>query len=528
MIIYGQGARNKLKVGVDKLAEAVSTTLGPKGGNVAIDGDFSTQVVHDGITVAKEVKLTDKFENMGARIVREASSKTNDIAGDGTTTSVILAQAIIEEGIKSISNGTNGMMLRKGLESASGVVVGEIKKLSSKIDTLEEKTQIATISSQSPVVGKMVAEAMEKVGKHGVITVEESRGSDLELEYKEGMRFNKGYLSPYFVTDQDRGEAVIESPLVLVTDIKMTSLQDLVPMLDKMIDVSKNLVIISSEIEGDALTSLVMNKLRGVLNILAIGAPGFGNIRRDMLVDIATITEATFISDESGRKLESVTIEDLGKADKIISTKSDTTIIGGNGDVSSRVKQINAQLKVVSDYEKLKLSERLAKLSGGVAVIKVGANTEAELKELKLRVEDAVHATKAAMEEGVIAGGGTTFLKAREAIKEMKVEGDELIGANILYKALEKPIRLLIRNSGEDEGIILARLYREWEENKRIGFNVITSEFVDMVKEGIIDPAKVARSALENAVSSSVMILSIGCLIMEEDDAKESTEENRS
>ncbi len=521
-IIYGEEARAKLKNGVDALVKAVATTLGPRGRNVGLDKSWGTpQVVHDGVTVAKEIELEDKFENMGAQIVKEAASRTNDVAGDGTTTSVILAQAIIEAGMKSISTGTNAMILRKGLETASDAVVDEIKKLSKKISSRDEKAQVATIAAQNEEVGKLIAEAMEKVGNEGVITVEESKGFELELEYKEGMQFDKGYASPYFVTNTEKMEAVIEDPYILLTDSKISNMQDLLPMLEGFVKVSKNLVIIADDVDGEALATLVVNKLRGVLNVLAVKAPGFGDRRKAMLEDIAVLTGAALISEEMGRKLESTKVEDLGRADRVIADKDNTTIVGGKGnqgDISQRVKQIEAQIDAAtSEYDKEKLQERLAKLSGGVAVVKVGAATEAELKELKLRVEDAVNATKAAVEEGIIPGGGITYLKARKAINEIKLEGDEAVGGKILYEALEKPIRILIRNAGADDGRALADIERKWEDEKNpnIGFNVLTLQYSDMVKDGIIDPAKVARSALQNAVSAAIMILTTDCLVTE-------------
>jgi chaperonin GroEL len=521
-IIYGEEARSKLKNGVDALVRAVATTLGPRGGNVGLDKSWGTpQVVHDGVTVAKEIELEDKFENMGAQIVKEAASRTNDVAGDGTTTSVVLAQAIIEAGLKSISTGTNAMILRKGLESASDAVVEEIRKLSKKISSRDEKAQVATIAAQNEEVGKLIAEAMEKVGNEGVITVEESKGFELELEYKEGMQFDKGYASPYFVTNTEKMESVIEDPHILLTDSKISSMQDLLPMLEGFVKISKNLVIIADDVDGEALATLVVNKLRGVLNVLAVKAPGFGDRRKAMLEDIAVLTGANLISEEMGRKLDSTKVEDLGRADRVIADKDNTTIVGGKGnqgDISKRVKQIETQIETAtSEYDKEKLQERLAKLSGGVAIVKVGAATEAELKELKLRVEDAVNATKAAVEEGIIPGGGITYLKARKAINEVKLEGDEAVGGKILYEALEKPIRILIKNAGADDGRALAEIERKWEDEKNpnIGFNVLTLKYSDMVKDGIIDPAKVARSALQNAVSAAIMILTTECLVTE-------------
>ncbi|MBW6441331.1 chaperonin GroEL [Patescibacteria group bacterium] len=521
-IIYGEQAREKLKKGVEKLAKAVATTLGPKGGNVALDKSWGTpQVVNDGVTVAKEIDLEDKFENMGAQIVKEAASKTNDVAGDGTTTAVVLARAVVNEGLKNISAGTNPMVLRRGLEKASQAVVEEISKISKKISSKEEKIQVATISAQNNQVGEIIAEAMEKVGEEGVITVDESKGFNIELEYKEGMQFEKGYLSPYFVTNAEKMESVIENPYILVTDTKISNMQDMLPLLENLMKVSKDMVIISDDVDGEALATLVVNKLRGVLNILAIKAPGFGDNRKALLEDIAILTGASFISEDTGKKISGVTVEDLGRADRVISGKESTTIVGGKGfekEIKDRVKMIGSQIeKETSTYEKEKLQERLAKLSGGVAVVKVGAATEAELKELKLRVEDAVNATKAAVEEGIVPGGGIAFIRARDALKDLKLEGDEKVAISILEKALEQPIRLLIKNTGMDDGKVLAEIERKVEEekNKNIGYDVLKMDYVDMVESGIIDPAKVTRSALQNAVSAATMIITTECLVTE-------------
>ena len=500
-IIYGDEARAKLKAGVDKLARAVSTTLGPKGRNVALEKSFGApQVVHDGVTVAKEIELEDKFENMGAQLVREASSRTNDIAGDGTTTATVLAQALVEEGLKNVSAGANPMILRKGLEKATIAVVEEIKKLAKPIKSKEEKSQVATNSAQNDEIGALIAEAMEHVGETGVITVEESKGFEMEWEHKDGMQFDKGYASAYFVTNADKMEAEINDPYILVTDTKVTNMQDMLPMLEGLLKQSKNLVIIADDVDGEALATLVVNKIRGTFNALAVKAPGFGDRKKAMLEDIAVLTGAILISEDTGRKLESVTVADLGRAERIVSTKDDTIIVGGMGkenEITARVRQIEAQISTTtSDYDKEKLVERLAKLSGGIAVIKVGAASETELKEKKLRVEDAVNATKAAVEEGIVAGGGVALLRAREAILKLKLEGEEEIGAKALYRALEKPARLIIENAGEDSGKVLANLTRQAldDKNPNLGFNVFTMEFTDMLKAGIIDPAKVTRS----------------------------------
>lgn len=519
-IIYGNEARQKLKAGVDALANAVSTTLGPKGRNVAIQKSFGApQVVHDGVTVAKEIELEDAFENMGAQLVRQASEKTNDIAGDGTTTSMVLAQALVAEGLKNVSAGANPMILRRGLEAATAKVVEEIERNSKKITTKEEKAQVATISAQNEEIGKLIAEAMAHVGDNGVITVEESKGFGMELEYKDGMQFDKGYASPYFVTNAERMEAEIENAYILVTDQKITNIQDILPMLEGLMKVSKNLLLIADDIEGEALATLVVNKLRGTFNPLAVKAPAFGDRKKAMLEDIAALTGATFISEDTGKKLSNVTVEDLGQAERVVSTKDETIIVGGAGDkkaVDARIAQIKKQIEnTSSDYDKEKLMERLAKLAGGVAVISVGAATETELKEKKLRVEDAVNATKAAVEEGIVAGGGITLLHAREAIKSLNLEGEEEVGARIVYNALERPTRKIIENAGMDSGRVLAEIERKAidEKNKNIGIDVISGEYVDLLKAGITDPTKVTKNALKNAVSVATMILTTECLV---------------
>jgi len=519
-IIYGEEARTKLKKGVDALANAVSTTLGAKGGNVALEKAWGApSVVNDGVSIAKEIELEDKFENMGAQLVKEAASKTSDVAGDGTTTATVLAQALVDEGLKNVSAGANAMILKRGLEKASEVAVSEIKKLSKKISSKEEKAQVARIAAQNEEIGNLIAEAMAKVGDNGVITVEEGKGFEMELEYKEGMQFDKGYASPYFVTDAEKMEAMIEDPYILVTDLKVSNLSEMLPMLENLIKVSKNLVIIAEDIDGEALATLVVNKLRGTFNALAIKAPGFGDRRKSMLEDIAILTGATFISEETGRKLDSATIEDLGHAERVISDKDNTTIVGGKGSakaIKDRIKQIESQIKSTSSsYDKEKLEERLAKLSGGVAVVNVGAATESEMKEKKLRVEDAVHATKAAVEEGIVPGGGVVFLRIRGALSKLKLEGDEATGAKILYEALEKPTRLIAQNAGADSGKVLAEIERKSKEGKNpnVGFNVLSMKYADMVKDGIIDPAKVARCALQNAVSVANLIITTECLV---------------
>ncbi len=525
-IIYDDAARQKLKAGIDKLARAVVTTLGPKGRNVAMEKSWGApQVVHDGVTVAKEVDLKDPFENMGAQLVKEAATRTNDVAGDGTTTATLLTQSIVNEGLKNISAGANPMILRRGLEEASKKVVEEIRELSVEISTKEERAQVATISAQSEEIGEIIAEAMEKVGDDGVLTVGDSKGIEMELEYKEGMQFDKGYASPYFVTDSEKMIAEIEDPYILVTDLKVTSIQELLPMLENLVKVSKDLVILADSIEGEALATLVVNKLRGTFNALAIEAPGFGDRKKATLEDISVLTGATMVSEDTGRDLASVTVDDLGRAEKVLSTKDDSTIVGGKGDkekIEARVSQIKTQIdQTDSDYDAEKLKERMAKLSGGVAVINVGAATETELKEKKLRVEDAVNATKAAVEEGIVPGGGVAFYRAREAIKDLKLKDDAETGAHILHAALDKPIRRLIENAGRDAGEVLAGMDQHAESSdykgkkENVGFNVMTLEYGDMIEEGIIDPAKVTRTALQNAVSVANMVLTTDCLIAE-------------
>jgi len=519
-ILYGEEARNKLKNGVDALANAVSTTLGALGGNVALSKSWGApQVVNDGVTIAKEIDLLDPFENMGAQLVKEASSKTNDVAGDGTTTATVLAQALVAEGVKNISAGANSMVIKKGLERASALAVGEIKKLSKLITSKEERVQVATISAQSEEIGRLIAEAMEKVGDRGVITVEEGKALHMELDYKEGMQFDSGYLSAYFVTESEKMLAEINNPYILVTDQKVSNLQELLPMLENLLKVGKNLVIIAEDVDGEALATLVVNKLRGTFNVLAIKAPGFGDRRKEMLTDISILTGATFITQDIGRKLDSVTVEDLGTAERVISSKDTTTLVGGKGvqkELLARIRQIENQIKsTTSEYDKEKLNERLAKLSGRVAVISVGAATEVEMKDKKLRVEDAVNATKAAVEEGIVPGGGVALLRIMDSIKnlEKSLEGDEATGVSILYKSLEKPTSLIVKNAGLNSDRILSELERRSVTEKNIGFDVLKMEYVDMVKAGIIDPAKVTRSALQNAVSVASMIITTECLV---------------
>ncbi len=519
IIIYNHDARDKMKKGVDKVADAVGSTLGPLGRNVALEKSWGgPTVTHDGVTVAKEIELSDKFENMGAKLVTEAASKTNDVAGDGTTTATILAQALVDTGLKNIAAGANPMLIRRGLEESVKLVTAEIKKMAKPIKTKTEQAQIATNSAQSEEIGKMIADAMEKVGNDGVITVEEGRSLGMELETKDGLNFDQGYLSPYFVTDPDKMVAEIGDAYILITDKKIGNIQDLVPMLENLVKVAQNLVIIADDVEGQALATLVVNKLRGSLKVLAVKAPGFGDRRKAMLEDISIVTGGKVISEDTGRKLDSVTIEDLGRADKVISTKDDTTIVGGKGSrqaISTRESQLRKEIeKTTSDYDKEKLQERLAKLVGGVAIISVGAATESEMKEKKFRVEDAVNATQAAVAEGIVPGGGIAYLKARAVLRNSMMEGDQKVAASILYEALERPFRKLLQNAGMEPG----RYIKEVEENlnKNMGVNVISGEITDLIKAGVIDPAKVIRSAVENAVSVTINILTTDALIADE------------
>lgn len=518
-IKYGKEARASLIEGVNKLANAVTTTLGPKGRNVALDKKWGApNVVHDGVTVAKEIELEDPFENMGAQLVKEASSKTSDVAGDGTTTATLLAQSIINSGVKQVESGINPMIMRYGIEKGVDAVVEEIKKLAQAVkDT--DVAKVATISAQSEEIGKLISDALSKVGKDGVVTVEEGRGIEMSVEYKEGMEFDKGYASAYFVTNPDKMEAEIEDPYILITDKKVSNIQELVPMLENLVKVSKNLVIIADEIEGEALALLVVNKLKGTFNSLAIKAPGFGDRRKEMLEDIAILTGGTVISEDTGMKFENVTPEMLGRADKVWADKENTRVIGGKGDkkaLEARVAQIKRAIdSTTSDFDKEKLQERLAKLSGGVAVINVGAATEVEMKDKKERVTDAVAATKAAIEEGIVPGGGVTLLKVRKvlpALKEKMRTNDEKIGVEILFEALAEPIKLIAKNAGAEDGVVLQKV----EENKAdidFGFNVMNMEYGSMIKAGIIDPAKVTRSAVQNAASVGMMVLTTEALV---------------
>jgi chaperonin GroEL len=517
---FTQEARASLKAGVDKMANAVKTTLGPKGRNVAVDKKFGAPTVtHDGVTVAREIELENPFENMGAQLLKEAATKTNDIAGDGTTTSVVIAQAIVTEGLKNIAAGANPMLLKRGLEKGVDAVVAELKSQAVEVKGKEEIANIAGISAADAEIGELIAEVHDKVGRDGVITVEESKGLEFEKEYVEGMQIDRGYISAYFVTNADRMEAVIEDAYILITDKKISAITDILPVLEKLVQVSKNLVIVAEDIDGEALATLVVNKLRGTINVLGVKAPGFGDRRKAMLEDIAILTGGKVISEEVGRKLDSTTVADLGRARRVTSTKDETTFVEGHGSqeaILGRVKQIKALIEeTTSDFDKEKLNERLAKLAGGVAIIRVGAATEIELKEKKHRVEDALSAARAAVEEGILPGGEVALLNAVKALDKVKAEGDELTGVNILRRALEEPFRQLVANAGQDGGVMLEGVRRKQAESKSgtWGYDVIKNEIVDLVKTGIIDPAKVTRSALENGASVAAMILTTEALI---------------
>ncbi len=519
---FNEEARKSLKVGIDTLANAVKTTLGPKGRNVALDKKFgSPTVTHDGVTVAKEIELEDPFENMGAQLLKEAALKTNDVAGDGTTTATVLAQAIVNEGLRNVAAGANPMLLKQGIEQARDVIVESIKSSVREITGKEDIARVAAISAADREVGDLIADVMDKVGKDGVITVEESKGLQFEIEYTEGMQFDRGYISPYFVTNTERMEAELDDPYILITDKKISSVQDMLPVLEKALQASssKAFVVIAEDVDGEALATLVLNRLRGTLNVLAVKAPGFGDRRKEMLRDIATLTGGTVISEDIGRSLESATLEDLGRARRVVSTKDETTIVEGAGseeEIKGRIDQIKAQVETTtSDFDREKLQERLAKLSGGVAVVKVGAATETELKEKKHRVEDALNAARAAVEEGLVPGGEIALLQTVSTLDKIEATGDVLTGVNILRRALEEPMRVLAQNAGLDGSVIISEVRRrqENEGNTNIGFDVIRGEYGDMYEWGITDPAKVTRSAVENATSIAAMILTTGALI---------------
>jgi chaperonin GroEL len=521
-IAFSEDARRHLQRGVDILANAVSTTLGPKGRNVALDKKFGAPTVtHDGVTVAKEIELEDPYENMGAQLLKEAASKTTDIAGDGTTTSTVLAHAIVTEGLKMMAAGYNPMMLKRGIEQATEAVVESLRKSAQKIETKAEIASIATNSAADAEIGQLIADVMDKVGKDGVITVEESKSLQFETEYVEGMQFDRGYSSAYFITSPELMEAVINEPSILIYDKKISAAVDIVPVLEKLVLTGKrDLVIIAEDVDGEALATLVLNKLRGMLNVLAIKAPGFGDRRKTMLQDIAVLTGGTVISEELGKKLESTTTADLGRAGKVVASKDNTTIIEGKGNIKAikgRIEEIKTEIEQsTSDYDKEKLQERLAKLSGGVAIIRVGAATETELKEKKHRVEDALSAARAAVEEGIVPGGEISLINAGTVLDKLTLEDEDAqAGVNIVRKALEAPIRKLAQNAGQDGSVIIDNVRRAAKEqkNKNIGFNVLTSAYADMIKTGVIDPVKVVRGALENAASIAAMILTTDALI---------------
>jgi len=526
-LVFSEDARRKLKNGMNIVANAVSATLGPKGRNVAVDRKFgSPTITHDGVSVAKEIELEDPFENMGAQLLKEAASKTNDIAGDGTTTSTVLAHAIVNEGLRALEAGYNPMLLKYGILQATESVVEELRKMAMKIDSKEEIASVATNSAADEEIGGLIADVMDKVGKDGVITVEESKSMQFEQEFVEGMQFDRGYLSAYFITSTDKMEAVISEPYILINEKKISAAQDIVPILEKLVQIGKReLVIIAEDIDGEALATLVLNKLRGMLNVLAVKAPGFGDRRKAMLQDIAMLTGGTVIAEETGRKLETVTLQDLGRAEKVVSDKENTTIVGGKGTKSAiegRIKEIRAEIdKSTSDYDKEKLQERLAKLSGGVAIIRVGAATETEMKEKKHRVEDALSAARAAVEEGIVPGGEISLINAASKLDKLIKSIDEgdneetKVGINIVKKALEAPIRKLAQNAGQDGSVIIDTVRRTAIEkkNKNIGYNVLTGQYTDMIAAGVIDPVKVVRGALENAASIAAMILTTDVLI---------------
>ena len=515
-LIFSEEARQKLLRGINILAKAVVTTLGPKGRNVALDKKWGApNIVHDGVTVAKEIELEDPFENMGAQLIKEAASKTNDVAGDGTTTSTLLAQAIVSKGLKNITAGANPMLVKKGIDKGVEAVVAEIKRMSKPLKTDEEIAQVATISASDAKVGDKIAEALKLVGRDGVVEVEESKGFEMSIDHKEGMEFDNGFVSAYFVTNPDKMESEIENPVILITEQKISAIADLLPFLEGAVKVTKNIVIIADEIDGEALATLVVNKLRGAFNLLAVKAPGFGDRRKAMLQDIAILTGGTLISEDTGRKLDSVTVEDCGRAEKVWANKDNCRIIGGKGNktaIQGRILSLKKEIEVTdSDFDKEKLQERLAKLAGGVAVINVGAETEIELKETQERVKDAVGATKAAVEEGIVPGGGVTLLRAAKALNSVKTDNeDETIGVEILRFALTQPVRLLAENSGAEAGWVVKKVEAGTAD---FGFNALTMEFGSMLKQGILDPAKVTRTALQNAASVAGMILTTECLI---------------
>ena len=514
-ILFNEEARRALGRGVDQLANAVKVTLGPKGRNVVLDKKFgSPTITNDGVTIARDIELPDPFENMGAQLVKEVATKTNDVAGDGTTTATVLAQAMIQEGMRNVAAGANPMILKKGIETAVKTLVEEIKKRSIKVSGKSEIAQVASVSAADEEIGGLIAEAMEKVGNDGVITVEESKGLQTALNVVEGMQFDRGYISPYMVTDPDRMEAVMDNPYILITDRKISAIADMLPTLEKVVKVGKELLIIAEDVEGEALATLVVNRLRGTFKAVAVKAPGFGDRRKAMLEDIAILTGGTVITEDMGRKLDSVELTDLGTARQVRITKDETTIIDGVGDkdvIVKRVSQIRAQVEeTTSEFDREKLQERLAKLSGGVAVIEVGAATEVEMKDKKLRIEDALNATRAAVEEGIVAGGGTTFIDIIPALNTLEATGDVQTGINLVKRAVEEPLRQIAYNAGL-EGSVVVEKVKNTEAG--VGFNALTEEYIDMVKAGIVDPAKVTRSALQNAASIASLVLTTETIV---------------
>ena len=520
-LVFDEEARRSLKKGIDVLAGAVKTTLGPKGRNVALDKKFGApSVTHDGVTVAKEIQLEDPFENMGAQLLKEAATKTNDVAGDGTTTATVLAQAIVSEGLKNLAAGANPMQLKHGIDKSTEAIVEYIRRQAVPVQTKKDIAQIASISAADEQIGELIAEVMDKVGKDGVITVEESRGINFEVEYVEGMQIDKGYISPYFVTNTEKMEASLENPYILITDKKISAVQDILPLIEKVVQQGRReIVIIAEDVDGEALATLVVNKLRGILNVLAVKAPGFGDRRKEMLRDIAVLTGGQVISEEMGRRLDNATLADLGSARLVTAHKEDTTIVEGRGnpaEIQGRIRQIKAQIdETTSDYDREKLQERLAKLAGGVAVIKVGAGTEVELKYRQTRVEDALSATRAGVEEGMVPGGGVALINAIGALDELKLTGDAATGVAILRRALEEPLRQLAINAGKDGSVVAegARRAQKEHNNSHYGYNVLLDQYGDMFEYGIADPAKVTRSALQNAASIAAMILTTEVLI---------------
>nr|Q9EZV1.1 RecName: Full=Chaperonin GroEL; AltName: Full=60 kDa chaperonin; AltName: Full=Chaperonin-60; Short=Cpn60 [Thermotoga neapolitana]AAG44819.1 chaperonin GROEL [Thermotoga neapolitana] len=528
LLKFNEEARRALERGVDKVANAVKITLGPKGRNVVIEKSWgSPTITNDGVSIAKEIELEDKFENLGAQLVKEVASKTNDVAGDGTTTATVLAQAMIKEGLKNVAAGANPILLKRGIDKAVERAVEEIKKLSKKLSGREDIAHVAAISANSPEIGELIAEAMDKVGEDGVITVEDSKTLETYVEFTEGMQFDRGYISPYFVTDAEKMEVVLKEPSILITDRKLSAVKPLIPILEKVAQTGKPLLVIAEDVEGEALTTLVLNKLKGTLQSCAVKAPGFGERRKAMLQDIAILTGGQVASEELGINLEDLTLEDLGRADLVRVKKDETIIIGGKGDpeaIKKRIAQIKAQIEeTTSEYEKETLQERMAKLAGGVAVIKVGAATETELKEKKHRIEDALSATRAAVEEGIVPGGGVTLLRSRKAVEKLleELDGDEKIGAQIVYKALSAPIRQIAENAGYDGAVIIEKILAS--DDPAYGFDALRGEFGNMFEKGIIDPAKVTRSALQNAASIAGMLLTTEVLVVEKPEEKKET-----